>query len=271
MAWNGVIPTWRHATFNWPFPFGAPTALEFLHPKSFWNIWALSVSLSSRVALSFHEVLGHAGFPANELASSLAKTGGTLPFSHTTGPDHEKDKAYHYLEKKSFSQLSVLSDFIGFLRGTDLSRFIRCELFWLRCHGHSLLLSSYLCRIKWKENSSCSTCGHHLQHLTHLLQDCPTFKPLCYVTFGLFLQFLTSAPDLGVWLDCWVSLEFLYAPSLRRGLVVPPRFWKDFVFWLKRPLHLDLLSHFTSAANMLWAWFWIKKSIVIHHSICRDI
>jgi len=33
-----------------------------------------------------------------------------------------------------------------------LPHFIRCELFRLRCHGHSLLLSSYLCRIKRKEN-----------------------------------------------------------------------------------------------------------------------
>jgi len=29
-----------------------------------------------------------------------------------------------------------------------LPRLIRCELFRLRCHGHNLLLSSYLCRIK---------------------------------------------------------------------------------------------------------------------------
>jgi len=34
------------------------------------------------------------------------------------------------------------------LEELDLPRLIRCELSRLRCHGHSLLLSSYLCRIK---------------------------------------------------------------------------------------------------------------------------
>jgi len=52
-----------------------------------------------------------------------------------------------------------------------LLRFICCELSRLRCHGHSLLLYTYLCRIKRKENS-CSACGHPLQDLAHLL-DCP--------------------------------------------------------------------------------------------------
>jgi len=35
-------------------------------------------------------------------------------------------------------------------------------------HGHSFL-SSYLCRIKLKENTSCNACGHQLQDLMHLL------------------------------------------------------------------------------------------------------
>jgi len=47
----------------------------------------------------------------------------------------------------------------------------------------SLLLSSYLCRIKQKENSSCSACGHLLQNLTHLL-DCLTSKPFRHAIFG---------------------------------------------------------------------------------------
>jgi len=45
---------------------------EYLQPKSFWDIWTLSDSISSRVALSFQWVpimLLH----GNELADSLAK------------------------------------------------------------------------------------------------------------------------------------------------------------------------------------------------------
>jgi len=55
----------------------------------------------------------------------------------------------------------------------------------LRCHGHnSLLLSSYLCGIKWKENYSCSACDYQLQDLTHLLLVCSTTEPLRHAIFG---------------------------------------------------------------------------------------
>jgi len=62
------------------------TVSAFLQPKSFWDIWNLSYSLSFRVALSFQWVRGHAGLPGNELADSLAKTGATLPFTHVPCP-----------------------------------------------------------------------------------------------------------------------------------------------------------------------------------------
>jgi len=64
-----------------------------------------------------------------------------------------------------------------------LSRLIRCELFRLRCHGHSLLLSSYLRRIK-RKNFSRSACGHPLQDLTHLFLDCHASEPLRRAIFG---------------------------------------------------------------------------------------
>jgi len=95
---------------------------------------------------------------------------------------------------------------------------IRCELSRLCCHGHSLLLSSCLCRIKRKENASCSACGHPQQDLTHLLLDCPASEPLRRAIFGitsLLLPFLTSGPDLGAWPD---SVEFLHAPHPSEGV-----------------------------------------------------
>jgi len=64
-----------------------------------------------------------------------------------------------------------------------LPRLIRCELSRLRCHGHSLLFSSYICRIKRKENFY-SACGHPLQDLTHLLLDCPASEPLQRAVVG---------------------------------------------------------------------------------------
>jgi len=67
-----------------------------LQPKSFWDIWDLTDSLSSRVALSFQCIPGHAGLLGNERAGSLAKTGATLSVTHVpctvnTGTDHCKD------------------------------------------------------------------------------------------------------------------------------------------------------------------------------------
>jgi len=63
---------------------------------------------------------------------------------------------YSSWRRKSFSQLPLLPNTFGFLKGLTLPRLVRCELSRFLCHGHSLLLFSYLCRIKWKENSSCS-------------------------------------------------------------------------------------------------------------------
>ena len=69
-----------------------------------------------------------------------------------------------------------------------LSRPIPCELYRLRCHGHSFLLSSYLHRISRKENFACNACGHPLQDLNHLLLDCPASEPLPKSTFGSSLS-----------------------------------------------------------------------------------
>jgi len=48
-------------------------APAFLQPKSFWDNWALSDTLSSHVALSFQWVLEHSGLCGNELTGLLSK------------------------------------------------------------------------------------------------------------------------------------------------------------------------------------------------------
>jgi len=187
------------------------TVPAFLQPKSFWDIWDLSDSLSSRVAPSFQRAPGHAGLPGNEGADSLINTGATLPVAHVpcpTGSDYCNDWTHLllFVETNSFSQLTLLPDFFDFLGGS---------------HGHSLLLSSYLCRIKRKENSSCSACGHPLQDLTHLLLAVP-HPSLSGAPSMALLPFLTSGSDLGAWPDCCVSVEFLHAPIPREGRVEQP-------------------------------------------------
>ena len=95
--------------------------------------------------------------------------------------------------------------------GTPSSRSIRSELSRLRCHGHSLLLSSYLHRISRKENSDCSACGHPLQDLNHLLLDCLASEPFGKSIFG------SSLSILDLWSRPWGVARLL---GLRR---VPPR------------------------------------------------
>ena len=91
-----------------------------------------------------------------------------------------------------------------------LSRPIRCELSSLCCHGHSLLLSSYLYRIVREENSACSACGHPQQDLNHLILDCPDSEP------QRKSMFRSSLSILDLWFRPWGEARLL---GLRR---VPP-------------------------------------------------
>jgi len=160
---------------------------------------------------------GQAGLPGNERADSLAKTGTTLPVTHVSSPlDPTIAKIRHtrYSLWRGTVSHDSLSCQIPSVSSEELAllRLIRYELSRLRSHGHSLLLSSYLCRIKRKENFSCSACGHTLQDLTRLSLDCPASEPLRRAIFGTISSiFLTSGPDLRAWPDCWVSVEFLHA------------------------------------------------------------
>jgi len=99
------------------------TAPAFFQLKSFWDIWDLSDSLSSRVLLSFQWVHGHAGLPGNELTESLTKTGATLPFTHipnllASTIANIRTHSLLFLETKSLLQLPLMPDSFGFLGGT---------------------------------------------------------------------------------------------------------------------------------------------------------
>jgi len=94
---------------------------------------------------------GHAGRPGNELADSLAKTGATLPFAKVpASPGHCKDKALVIpavlLRDEIFLTILSSARFLWFpqLLALSPSSFRPCKLLRLRCHGYSLLLSSYL-------------------------------------------------------------------------------------------------------------------------------
>ena len=142
------------------------SAPSYLLPESLWYVWSLASSFSNNTSLSFQWVPGHAGLPRNEKADLLAKTGASLPTDAIPSP-------FPHLVPKSVIANTAIGDVTSHtpiwtskspksLWRLLLSRSIRSELSRLRCHGHSLLLSSYLHRISRKENSDCSACGHPL-------------------------------------------------------------------------------------------------------------
>ena len=163
------------------------SAPSYLLPESLWYVWSLASSVSKNTILSFQWVPGHAGLPRNEKADLLAKTGASLPTDAIPSPFPQLvPKSVIAIPQLETSHLTLPSEVWRLL----LSRSIRSELSRLRCHGHSLLLSSYLHRISRKENSDCSACGHPLQDLNHLLLDCRASEPLRKSIFGSSLSIL---------------------------------------------------------------------------------
>ena len=137
------------------------SAPSSLLPESLYNVWSLASSLSNNTTLSFQWVPGHAGLSSNEKADLLAKTGDSLPTDAIPCPlppvaaKVRYSQCHNWRPHISHSHLNFQDPEVS-SEELLLSRPIRCELSRLRCHGHSLLLSSYLQRISRKENPACS-------------------------------------------------------------------------------------------------------------------
>ena len=192
------------------------SAPSYLLPESLWNVWSLASYLSNNNTLSFQWVPGHTGLPGNENADLLAKTGASLPTDTIPCPLPPVIAKVHYFQYHNWRRHishSYMNHQVPEVSSEELllSRPIRCELSRLRCHGHSLLLSSYFHRISRKKNSACSACGHPLQDLNHLLLDCFASEPLRKSIFG------SSLSILDLWSKRWGVARLL-------GLCgVPPR------------------------------------------------
>ena len=99
--------------------------------------------------------------PGNVNADLLATAGASLPTDAIQCPLPTviaKIRYFQYHNWRRHISHSYLNYQVPKVSPEELllSRPIRCELSRLRCHGRSLLLSSYLHRINRKENSACS-------------------------------------------------------------------------------------------------------------------
>ena len=194
------------------FPTDSQSALFILSlapsyflPESLWNVWSLASSLFNKTTLSFQLVPGHTGLPANKKADLLAKAGASLPTDaipcrRPSVVAKVRYSQYHNWRRHiSHSYLNYQVPEVS-SKELLLSRSIRCELSRLRCHGRSLILSSYLHRISRKVNSACSA-------------DCPASEPLRIFIFG------SSLSILDLWSRPWgvARLLCLRASIPRKG------------------------------------------------------
>jgi len=84
--------------------------------------------------------------------------------------------------------------------------------------------------------------GHHPRtfYLTHLLLNCPASEPLRRAIFGTTSSIFYVWSRPGVWIDCWVSVEFLHAPIPRKGSGNTTTLNKSFRYSLKsKKIELD--------------------------------
>ena len=94
-----------------------------------------------------------------------------------------------------------------------LPRNVRCALSHLHCNGHSPLFNIVL-------PSYYSLWTPHTRFSTY--PDCLSCVQLIALSKEIFLallyRFLTSGHDRGAPPTCWISIEFLHFPILRKGL-----------------------------------------------------
>ena len=96
-------------------------------------------------------------------------------------------------------------------------RHARLVLSRLGCNGHSLLFSSYLCRIGRIENPSCSPCRHSSHDIFYLIWRGPAADSLHRSLFGDSLSFTISGPDRGELPGFWGCMVFRHVPIPRKG------------------------------------------------------
>ena len=192
-------------------------------PRSFLlsqTLWQELSSLSS-CSIRLQWVPGHSFLPGNDAADELARREAILaPFAIPCGLSFVSRIFSRFISDWRRTVSSKFFDTQVPSISTEelvLPRHTRCVLSRLRCNGHSLLLSSYLCRIGRIENPSCSACGPSPR--TPLISFCTVqLRTLCAAHSLASLCLCTaSGPDPGELPGFWGSMVSRHAPIPRKG------------------------------------------------------
>ena len=192
-------------------------ALMLYLPESFWNVWSLASSLSNNTTLCFQWVPGHAGLSGNENADLLAKVGASLPTDAIPCPLPTfvaKVRYFQYHNWRRHISHSYMNFQVPEVSSEELLPFcpIRWELSRLRCHGPvffylHIFTGSVGSRILLVVPVDTLYRTSTISSSTVL-----PLNPFVNLSLAPLSLFLIYDPDLRVWLDCWVSAEFLCAP-----------------------------------------------------------
>ena len=168
-------------------------SLIFLLPQSLWQIWQELSSLSF-CSIRLQCVPGHLFLPGNDAANKLARrealfAPSAIPCSLSSLISGIHSCLFSDWRRTVSSKFFDTPDPSISTKELVLLRHARCVLSRPHCNGHSLLLSSYLCRIGRTENPSCSACDHLSHDTSHLILHCLATDFLRRSFFGGSLSF----------------------------------------------------------------------------------